>query len=152
MSKMTQKEAVFQAVTNVMGEQEGAYAPTREERASVNQILFEGFKAGTIAYDGELPIEADLKAYVSGLQSNWLRKDKRLNGNVSYVPKNPGSRTGATDPSIKAMRALLATKSDPTERAEIQAFIDRRLAEVKPAKTVTINVADLPAELQHLVK
>ena len=149
-TKITQKEAVFQAVQNVMGEQDTAYTPTREERGQVNNILFEGFTSGTIAYEGDLPVEAELKAYVSGLQSNWLRKDKRLNGNVAYVPKNPGSRTGATDPSIKAMRALLASKSDVAERAEIQAFIDKRLAEVKPAKTVTINVADLPEALKHL--
>ena len=155
MSKYTQKEAVFNAVINVMGEQEGVYSPTKEQRAQVNNILFESFRSDTIAYDPEFASKVaddkELKAYVSGLQSNWLRKDKRLNGNVTYVAKNPGSRTGSTDPQIKAMRALLATKTDESERAEIQAFIDRRVSELKPAKSVTINVADLPAELQHLV-
>jgi hypothetical protein len=152
MEKMTQKEAVFNAVTNVMGTQDGAYTPTKDERAKVNAILFEGFKGGTINFDGELPIDTELKAYVSGLQSNWLRKDKRLNGNVQYVAKNPGSRTGSTDAQVKAMRILLSTKTDEAERAEIQAFIDKRLAEIKPAKTVTINIDDIPAELRYLVK
>ena len=149
MTKMSQKEAVFQAITNVIGEFEGACVPTKEQRATVNQILFEGFRAGTIELDREFD-DKELKQYVSGLQSNWLRKDKRLNGNVQYVAKNPGSRAGSSDPQLKAMRALLATKTDETERAEIQAFIDKRVAEVKPAKTVTINVADLPEELRHL--
>lgn len=149
---ITQREAVFQAVTNVMGHQDGAYAPSKEQRAQVNNILFEGFKSGKVAYDGELPTDKDLRAYVSGLQSNWLRKDKRLNGNVSYTPKNPGSRAGSGDAQVKAMRLLLQTKSDPAERAEIQAFIDKRLAEIKPAKTVTIDVEALPEELRHLVK
>ncbi len=150
---MTQKEAVFQAVTNVMGEQDGAYTPTKEQRAQVNNILFEGFRSGGITYDGELPAESELKAYVSGLQSNWLRKDKRLNGGVTYVAKNPGSRTGSTDPQVKAMRLLLSTKSDPGERAEIQAFIDKRVAEIKPAKAAAeIDVNALPEELRHLVK
>jgi len=148
MGKINQKEAVFAAVTNVMGTIDGAYTPTKEQRGQVNAILFEGFKSGGINFDGELPTDSELKAYVSGLQSNWLRKDKRLNGGVQYVAKNPGSRTGSTDPQIKAMRILLSTKSDATERAEIQTFIDKRLAEVKPAKTVTINVDDLPAELK----
>lgn len=151
MNKMTQKEAVFSAIVNVCGTQDGAYHPTKEERASVNQILFEGFRSGTIELDREYS-DSELRAYVSGLQSNWLRKDKRLNGGTQYVAKNPGSRAGSTDPQVKAMRALLATKTDASERAEIQAFIDKRVAEIKPAKTVTINVADLPAELQHLAE
>jgi hypothetical protein len=149
MTKITQKEAVYQAVTNVCGTQDEAYAPTKEQRASVNQILVEGFKNGSIELDRTYDDQA-LRAYVSGLQSNWLRKDKRLNGNVAYVAKNPGSRTGSGDTSIKAMRALLATKTDASERAEIQSFIDKRLSEIKPAKTVTIDVDSLPEALKHL--
>ena len=34
----------------------------------------------------------------------------------------------------KAMRMLLATKTDADEIAEIQAFIDKRVAEIKPIK------------------
>lgn len=147
---MTQKEAVFAAVVNVCGQLDGAYTPSKEERGQVNNILFEGFKAGNVQFDGEIPDDSKLKAYVSGLQSNWLRKDKRLNGNVQYTAKNPGSRAGSTDAQIKAMRLLLATKSDPSEREEIQAFITKRLAEIKPAKTVTIDVSALPEELRHL--
>jgi hypothetical protein len=149
---MKQKDAVFGAVIRVMGEVDGAYMPSKEQRAQVNLILFEGFKSGAIEFDGGIPEDGELKAYVSGLQSNWLRKDKRLNGGTQYVAKNPGSRTGSADPQVKAMKILLSTKTDEAERAEIQAFIDKRVAELKPAKTVTINVEDLPAELKHLVK
>jgi hypothetical protein len=148
---MTQKEAVFSAVTNVCTATDGVFSPTKEQRAQINMILFEGFKAGNIAYDGDLPADSELKAYVSGLQSNWLRKDKRLNGGVAYVAKNPGSRSGATDPQIRAMRALLATKTNPVERAEIQKFIEARLVVLKPAITTNIDVEALPEELRHLV-
>ena len=147
--KMTQKEAVFQAVNNVCGAVDGAYAPSKEERAQINSILFEGFRSGKIELEKEYD-DSGLKAYVSGLQSNWLRKDKRLNGGTQYVAKNPGSRAGSTDPQVKAMRLLLGTKTDAAERAEIQAFIDKRVAEIKPAKTVSINVDDLPESLKHL--
>ena len=147
--KMTQKEAVFQAVNNVCGAVDGAYAPFKEERAQINSILFEGFRSGKIELEKEYD-DSGLKAYVSGLQSNWLRKDKRLNGGTQYVAKNPGSRAGSTDPQVKAMRLLLGTKTDAAERAEIQAFIDKRVAEIKPAKTVSINVDDLPESLKHL--
>jgi hypothetical protein len=148
---MSQKEAVFKAVTEVCGTSDGAFTPSKDERASVNQILFEGFKAGTIEFSGDLPEDSKLKGYCSGLTSNWLRKDKRLNGGVAYQAKNPGSRAGSTDPQIKAMRVLLSTQEDPTKRAEIESFISARLAEIKPAKSVTINVDDLPEALRHLV-
>ena len=152
MSKMSQKEAVFSAVVNVCGQSDEAYSPTKDERASVNQILFEGFKNGTIEFAGTLPDDTKLKGYVSGLQSNWLRKDKRLNGNVQYVAKNPGSRAGQTDPQIKAMRTLLSTQEDPAKRAEIESFIARRLAEIKPAKTVELDVDALPEALRYMAE
>lgn len=151
---MNQKEAVYQAVINTIGLPDDgcAVGATKEQRAVLNNILCEGFKAGSISYDGAIPEDKELRAYVSGLVSNWLRKDNRLNGGVKYTAKNPGSRTGSTDPQVKAMRLLLATKTDAAEREEIQAFIDERVAELKPSKSVEIDVSALPEELKHLVK
>lgn len=148
MTKITQKEAVFQAVKNVCGEQEGAYTPSSEQRAQVNQILFESFKAEKIELEKTFT-DSELKSYVSGLQSNWLRKDKRLNGGVTYVAKNPGSRAGSGDPSLKAMRALLSTLTVEEERAEVQSHIDARLAEISASKTkkTVVDFSALPADL-----
>lgn len=155
MTKMKQNDAVVQALKNICGEQDGAFNPSPEQRAQVNQILFDGIRADKVELRANHPGHTDdkeLKKYVSGLQSNWLRKSQALNGGVKYVAKNPGSRAGSNDASVKAMRLLLQSKTDPSERAEIQAFIDKRVAELKPTKTITINVADLPAELQHLAE
>lgn len=147
MSKVSQKEAVFQAMINVMGEQDGVYVPTKEQRAQVNLILFEGFKAGTIEIEGTKS-DSDLKGYVSGLQSNWLRKDKRLNGGVQYTAKNPGSRAGSADPQLKAMRALITTLTTDEEKAEVQAYIDARVAELNATKVAkTVDFSALPADL-----
>lgn len=147
MSKVTQKEAVFQAMVNVCGEVEGAYTPSKEQRAQVNLILFESFKAGTIEMETEKS-DTDLKGYVSGLQSNWLRKDKRLNGGIQYTAKNPGSRAGSTDPQLKAMRALISTLTDETERNEVQAYIDARVSEIAVTKQAkTVDFSALPADL-----
>ena len=149
MIMMKQKDAVYNAIKNVVDFEDGAKVElTKDERASVSDILIEGFSEAKISYDGEVPQGPKLSSYVSGLLSNWLRKDTRLNGGVKYEAKNPGSRAGVTDAQIKAMRLLLSTKTDPSERAEIQTFIDARLAVIKPAKTVTLNVDDLPAELR----
>ena len=146
--RMKQKDAVYQAMVSVVGHFEGKCEPSKEQRAQVALILVAGFGAGTIDLDREYD-EVGLKTYVSGLMSNWLRKDDRLNGGVAYVPKNPGSRTGASDPSIVAMRALLEKTEGIADRAEIQTFITKRLGEIKPAHAVkTINPDDLPAELR----
>lgn len=150
MSKLTQKEAVFQAVTNVCGVQDEAYEPSKDQRASINQILVEGFRAGTIDLDREYDDKA-LRTYVSGLQSNWLRKDPRLNGNTKYVAKNPGSRRGSADPQVVALRKLQSMQTDPDKVTEIQTYIDKRLAEIAPVKAVTVDVEALPVELRHLV-
>ena len=150
MSKMTQRAATFAAICAVTGHTgEGdAVVISKEQRAQVNMILFEGFKAGTIQLDKEYT-DSDLKSYVSGLQSNWIRKDPRLNGGQKYTAKNPGSRAGSTDPSIKAMRVLLGTLTDESERAEVQSHIDARQSELNAAKqTKVVDFSVLPAELQ----
>jgi hypothetical protein len=145
-----QKDAVFSAVCAVRGSTEfsGAVELTKEERGTVQASLVAGFQAGEIAFQGDATDTAKLTAYVSGLVSNWLRKDKRLNGNVAYVAKNPGTRTGSGDESLKAMRTLLSATTETDARAEIQAAIDARVAELKPKKV--INVDALPESLRHL--
>ena len=153
---LSQKEAVFNAVINVCGTKDSntVYNPSREERARINAILVEGFKSGTIEISKHFE-DAELKAYVSGLQSNWLRKDKRLNGGTVYMAKNPGSRVGSSDPQLKAMRTLLSTLTDPSEIAEIQTHIDARVKELASAKVktaATIDYSALPAELQAKFK
>lgn len=161
MSKLTQKDAVYNAVTSVLSENgiivaEGTDVSTlmtRELRAQVNQVLFESFRSGTIELDREFS-DIDLKGYVSGLQSNWLRKDKRLNGGAKYSAKNPGSRVGASDPSLKAMRALLTTLSTESDKAEVQSAIDTRVSEIQASKIkkVSIDTSVLPAALRSFVK
>ena len=143
---MNQKEATFQAICSVTGHTDGVLSISKEQRAQVGMILFEGFRAGTIALDREFT-DAELKSYVSGLQSNWIRKDKRLNGDVAYVAKAPGSRAGTGDAQLKAMRGLLTTLTDATDRAEVQMHIDARVSELNVAKAPTIDYSKLPAEL-----
>lgn len=154
MNKQTQRDAVYNAVSSVLAEAgktvEGDVSThmTRELRSQVNNILFEGFRAGTIVLDKEFT-DTELKSYVSGLQSNWLRKDKRLNGGVSYVAKNPGSRAGSGDSSLKAMRALLSTVTSESDRAEIESHIAARVQEIKASKIKSkpIDFSALPANL-----
>lgn len=154
----SQKEAVFSAITSVLAEKGVSFevgsnvSPimTKEYRGLVNAILVEGFKSGDIPLDKQFD-EAGLKAYASSLLSNWIRKDKRLNGGVAYVAKNPGSRTGSGDESLKAMRTLLKTLTPGTEDyAEVQSHIDERTATLKASKvkSITFNRDALPEALR----
>lgn len=154
-AKQSQKEAVFTAVSNVLKQNgtpvvEGqAVSMSKELRAQVNSILFESFRNGTIEIDKEEISDSDLKGYVSGLQSNWLRKDKRLNGGTQYVAKNPGSRAGSGDPQLKAMRALMGSLTTDAEKAEVQGYIDARVADIQKSKikSTPIDFSALPAGL-----
>lgn len=148
MSKLNQKEAVFNAVKNVCGNVDGAYNPTKQQRADISAILVTGFQTGAIQLEKTFT-ESELKAYVSGLLSNWLRKDTRLNGGTKYEAKNPGSRAGAGDSSMKEMRKLLKVTTNPADRAEIEAEINKRAAEIAATKTkVSVNYDALPESLR----
>ena len=148
MSKMKQKDAVFQAILNVTGfAGEGKCAPTKEQRAQISAILVEGLKSGSIELSREYS-ESDLKGYVSGLLSNWLRKDVRFNEGMKYVPKSPGSRQGSSDPQLKALKQLMTTDITDAEREEIQGYIDARMKEINATKVAkTVDFSALPAEL-----
>jgi hypothetical protein len=157
MSKNSQKDAVFSAIIAVLSENGIAFEENtnvntlmnKDLRSQVNNILVEGFKSQTIELD-KTCTDTELKKYSSSLQSNWLRKDKRLNGGIIYAIKNPGSRTGSGDASLKAMKTLLETLETEEERAEVQSFIDARLADVQTSKAKQPKVIDfsvLPAAL-----
>jgi hypothetical protein len=158
MSAQNQKEAVFSAVTSVLNEsgisfegQNVSLLLSRELRSQVTSILVEGFKNNSISLSKTFSDDNGLRTYCSGLLSNWLKKDKRLNGNVGYVAKNPGSRKGSSDPQIQALRKLQGMQTDAVKVAEIQSFIDKRLEEIAPQKVVNINTNDIPSELHHML-
>ena len=147
---MTQGEAVFQAVCEVIGgDPDGKVELRKDELEAVHAKVFGFFTSGATSHSKN-PDEAALLKYIPGLVNNWLRKDKRLNGNTTYVAKKPGSRRGSGDESIKAMRLLLSVTTDPLAKQQIQAAIEERITELKP-KTV-INTDALPEALRHLVK
>lgn len=144
--KQNQKNAVFTAICNVTGHTDGVLVITPEQRKQVNMILFAGFRKGEIELDREFT-DTELKQYVSGLQSNWIRKDTRLNGNVKYVAKNPGSRAGSGDPMIQNLKKLLSTLEKSEDKAEVQGYIDARQAEINVSKQATVDFSALPADL-----
>lgn len=158
MSKQSQRAAVFAAIASTLETHGVEFHQgtdvksllTKEMKSEVNDILCKGFRDGSIELSTEYPTDAELRSYTSGLISNWLRKDPELNGGIKYVPKNPGSRTGSTDPQMKALKILLSQTADESDKEEIQGFIDARAAELNAGKVKVkaIDFSVLPAELQ----
>lgn len=164
MAKVSQREGVFMAVMafcsdNGISFDQGkeAFQPTSDGRKTIVEMVTNAMAAGEIELSEEARAKYDtpakLKSYCNGLVSNWLRKDKRLNGGVKYEAKNPGSRAGSGDEVIRELRKLLKITKDESHRAAIEAEIDKRLEVIRAEKgtTVTIDVEKLPEELRYLV-
>jgi hypothetical protein len=154
---ISQKEAVFGAVTEVLGSFSGTVNLTTEQRKEVIGIVVAGFMNGSVELSSEAASkydnEAKLKQYANGLVSNWLRKDKRLNGGSKYITKNPGSRAGSTDDTLKALQALRKSLTDPEQIKEVEFEIAQRTAAIKASKLpkIEINTNLIPESLRHLV-
>jgi hypothetical protein len=163
MSKK-QVTAVYEATINVLTEngvhwEDGMNASevlTPEMRKCVIAMVVAGFAAGEVELSAEgkakYDTEAKLKSYTSGMVSNHLRKDKRLNGGEKYTAKNPGSRVGAGDEQIKALKMLRDMKADDVEAvAAIDLAIEARKLELAPKSTTTISAEQLaliPADIR----
>ena len=167
----SQKEAVVNIVLSVLasngidyelgGEKRVKDIVTSDMKAEMRSLVFEGFKTETIGLTAEsaakyLNDDTELKKYVNNVLNNWINKHPEFNamfpesGGV-YRAKNPGSRTGQGDEQIRELRKLRKLATDPESIAEIDEAIATRQAEIKPAKSVTINVEALPEHLRRLV-
>ena len=147
---MNQKTATYNAIATVIDFTDGDVVKlSKDQKAEVKAILVEQFENGEIELKSE---QDDLNKYVNGLLNNWLRKDKRLNGDVEYKAKNPGSRTGQQDPQVKNLRLLKKTVTDPEAIADIDQAIQARIAEIKPEKVIEVDPTAIPENLRYLIK
>ena len=143
MSKVNQKEAVFNAVTSTVEVVNNKALLTKAEREKVICLLVEGFEQDKIELSSK---QEDLRKYTVGLLNNWLRKDTRLNGGDKYEAKNPGSRSGSADPVVKNLRLMLKTEITETQKKVIEEAIAARVSALKP-KTVEVDMSVIPADI-----
>ena len=162
----SQKEAVYSATMSVLTEKGISFEDgqnigdvmTKEIRESIQAIVCEGFRNSEVEFrqtdsnSSKLTDRAKLSSYVSGLVNNWFRKDKRFNGNTTYVAKNPGSRV--SDPKLKALKMLLKKFEGTEKSALIQTEITKLEAEHQAAKAkeVEVDMSQVPAELKALLE
>lgn len=161
---MNQRQGVYVTTMNVLGEHGISFddggdvsaVVTDKIRGDIMNVIVAGFQAGEIEMSEEgrakYAEEKKLRCYVSGLISNWFRKDPRLNGNVKHEIKNPGSRAGAGDDQLKALKLIREAKADDAEAvAAIDAAIEMRKTELKASKQVTLTeeqLSKIPADLK----
>lgn len=163
MSK-TQSEATINAVIALAQDQGYQATPhetdyktviTKADQTIVVNMITAGLLAGdiTMAEKSKAKFAGDDKAlrrYVVGLVNDRLRKAKALNGNIAYVAKEPGKLKNSRDAEMKALTQVLTLDNPPEVKAEIEAEIVRRQAELDAInpKTVTIQVEHLPEALR----
>lgn len=164
MKTLSQSEATVNAIVNLAKENGYDASPfetdykevlTKADTTQVVNFITQGLTDGNITMTDRSHAKFDndpkaLRRYVVGLVNDRLRKAKAINGNVVYQAKNPGKLKNSRDAELKALTQVLSLDNTPEVKAEIQAEIDRRKAELDVAKvkTVTINYDALPADLR----
>lgn len=153
----SQKQSVYAAVCSVLaiGDVNELVKLTKEQRGAVIEMVTTSIIDGSTEFSAEAKVKYatrdDVKGYVNGMVSNWLRKDTRLNGGAKYETKNPGSRAGSGDEVLKNLKALRAQHPEHAEAIDVE--ITKRIAEIAAtkAKTVTIDIDKIPEGLRHLI-
>ena len=158
MAKSEQKDAVFRTVRDVLKNNNVQFVPSstdarelldKQLRKAVIESLIMDFESCQIPLHSK---QKNLKDYVAGFVSNWLRKDPRLNGGLRHEDKKPGSRKGSQDPIIKNLRLVQSTLAPGTEAyIATQQRIDSRLLEIKKSQLPNIDSSTIPADLQKYI-
>jgi len=165
MEQANQKEATYNAITSAISSNGLRFEDGDDVKSIVidavkkeaKAILFDGFRSGYIGHSEKfanttLENDTALGKYCANLIGNWVRKDKRLNGNVQHVIKNPGIRAGQGDEKVTALRNLKKVVKDPKALAEIEVELQARLEVVKASKVKAVKIDRelLPESLQYL--
>ena len=159
----SQKQAVVNTILSVLKERGVDYEMkgevkmsdifTKDDRNKVRDIITAGFIAGSIDISENAHakhVENGFITYTNGLIKNWVKKNPDFNCGEKYTPKNPGSRAGQGDETVRALRSLLKTALDDEMRDEVNQALKNRLEEISPKNTIEINVDALPEHLRHL--
>jgi hypothetical protein len=153
---LTQKEGVFNAIVELFGfvpAKGVVFDPTKEQRKEIIELVSVEITEGRVDFSAEAKAKYNsfdlVKGYVNGMVSNWLRKDTRLNGGDAYVTKNPGSRAGQGDETLRNLKALKATLTEASHIEAVDEEIAKRTAEIaaSKAKTVQVDMSKIPANL-----
>lgn len=135
-SSISQKQAVVDGVKNVLGSNFDPSVPAKQQLSSsqissIKDSIVTGITSGSVVYKGDNTNTAKVKAYVSGLISNHLRKAKELNGGSGYTPSQKRPNGGKKDSVISELKTLLSTLEAGSEAySEVESEITKRLTSI----------------------
>lgn len=154
---MSQKDGTFNVVKTVLNDFKREINPTEqvvlssEERAGCIQRLCSMLENKTI-FTSKNYNESGRKTYAGGLLSNWLKKDRRLNGDIEFQLKNPGSRANNTTPEIIELKKLHKHVKGTEDESKVKSMLDDKVTEHRQSRQMqAIDITLIPAELQDLV-
>ena len=162
MSK-SQVNAVIEAICTIREQDsfDEAVKLTDKELLEVTEMVTIGVLAKEVDFSesawNKHDTEEKVTSYIKSMVKNHLKKCKKLNGNITYEYKNPGSRANRGDAQVTNMRALKAKLiqdgADDDLIAQTDTEINKRLAELKAKsqKPIEINYDILPESLKDLV-
>lgn len=163
MAKYSQKETVYIAISSFLKENDRVFDDgdkvelSAEDRKTIVTMIVTAIDVGGMEFSPEAMAKHDtpekIRNYSTGLLSNWMRKDSRLNGGMKHSIKNPGSRVGQDDSVIKSLKSLRKVLTSQKEIDTVDAEIEVRMEYLKSQKNsnVLINKDVIPAHLLYLV-
>lgn len=164
MAKYSQKQAVYAAITAFMQENGRSFDDgdkvelSAEDRKTITTMIVTALDVGDMEFSSEARAKYDtpekVRNYSTGLLSNWLRKDDRLNGGTKHSIKNPGSRVGQDDELIKNLKTLKKVLTSDKEIQAVDVEINLRIEQLRNEKLkhISIDKNNIPKHLLHLVK
>lgn len=164
MAKYSQKQVVYAAVSAFLKETSRSFDDgdkvdlSSEDRKTIVTMIVAAIDVGDMEFSSEARLKHNtpekVRNYSTGLLSNWMRKDDRLNGGAKHSIKNPGSRVGQDDDVIKSLKALKRVLTSKKEIEAVDAEIVLRVEQLRTEKlkNTLINKNSIPTHLLHLIK
>lgn len=164
---MKQRDAVFNTISSLLTVTEGEVVVlTKEQRKEVIDQITAGIQAGDVEFSDEAKAKyattSAIRSYVSGLVTNWMRKDTRLNGNIKYTPASTGTSKVKGDDTLKAMKILrkqLVASGQTDKVIEVDEAISSYIGTLKAAKKtskkvapeIKVDLSAVPSELKDIL-
>jgi hypothetical protein len=107
---------------------------THNDRKTIVTMIVTAIDSGDMHLSAAARAKHDtpkkIRNYSTGLLSNWLRKDHRINGGLRHKTKNPGSKANQDDEIIKSLKSMRKLLSNHKEILAVDNEISLRIKQL----------------------